>query len=187
MLGRRPLPQYLAVSPPRAFLFLLLTTTGCGRALAADPGPGIAERQGSGVPEETPIAPPVCGQGGWTTYAHDNQRTSASDGCIVGPLSLAWTFAPTSPRSANARATHVVASDMVVFVSGGIGETSVVWRLGVGDTTPAWTFGHGDSVRNGWPTWAGDRVYLVDDGVNVVNAATGEGHCRGARRVGREP
>jgi outer membrane protein assembly factor BamB len=136
----------------------------------------MAELQGR--PEEPVAAPaPSCSADPWTTYGHDAARTSASGGCIVGPLRLAWSFAPRSSVGANSFATHAVADADAVYVAGALGPTPTLWRVGAADGKPAWTYdSRTESVRGGWPTFAGGRVYLVDDGVNVADAATGVGH-----------
>ncbi|HEY5245273.1 MAG TPA: hypothetical protein VIJ60_06355, partial [Acidimicrobiales bacterium] len=64
-----------------------------------------------------------------------------------------------------------------VYVSGGIGPTPTVWRLGVGTGDIRWTYiTMADATRDGWPTLAGPKVMLVDDGVYSIDAATGKGH-----------
>jgi outer membrane protein assembly factor BamB len=157
-----------------------VAAAGCKRApeITAEPEslPGIAELQAR---EPHPDAPPVaaCGSEPWTTYGHDAARTSASGGCLVGPLKLSWSFAPRSSTGATSFATRAVADEQGVYVAGALGPIPTLWRVSASSGKPAWSYDtRTESVRGGWPTLAGDRVYLVDDGVNVADAATGVGH-----------
>ncbi len=135
----------------------------------------MAERQAR-APADPPPAP-ICASDPWTTYGHDAARTSASGGCIWAPLRLAWTFAPHSSTGAQSFATRAIADTSAVYVAGALGPVPTLWRLGASDGKPAWTYdSRTECVRGGWPTLAGGRVYLVDDGVNVADAATGAGH-----------
>jgi outer membrane protein assembly factor BamB len=138
--------------------------------------PGVTELQGRGSPEPPP---PVlrCGDDAWSTYGHDAARTSASGGCVTGPLRAAWRFMPRCARGCTSFATRAVADAEAVYVAGALGPTPTVWRADAATGQVAWSYDTGcEAVRGGWPTLAGDRVYLVDDGVNTVDVRTGKGH-----------
>jgi outer membrane protein assembly factor BamB len=52
-----------------------------------------------------------------------------------------------------------------------------VWRLEAKTGAIQWTYvTMADATRDGWPTLAGTKVMLVDDGVYSIDAATGKGH-----------
>jgi outer membrane protein assembly factor BamB len=161
----------------------LLAATGCKPAarLTADPEtaelPGIAELQAR--ERRIDPVPSPCASDAWTTYGHDAARTSASGGCLTGPLHVGWTFAPRSASGATTFATRAIADDHAVYVAGALGPTPALWRVDAGDGKPLWSYdSRTESVRGGWPTLVqpAGRVYLVDDGVNEVDAVTGAGH-----------
>jgi outer membrane protein assembly factor BamB len=53
----------------------------------------------------------------------------------------------------------------------------MLWRADARHGALEWGYdSHTEAVRGGWPTLASGKVYLVDDGVNAVDAATGRGH-----------
>lgn len=189
--GARPRGSRPGLSPvlPAARLGLLLLSgllcgAGCRRpppSITADPDleplPGAAELQGEHHADAPAPPQPVCGADPWTTYAHDAARTSASGGCVVGPLHVAWTFSPRSARGATTLATRAIADGDAVYVAGALGPTPALWRVGAADGKPAWSYdSRTESARGGWPTLAAGRVYLVDDGVNAADAVTGVGH-----------
>lgn len=165
-------------------LAALAAAAGCSPAslpITAEPLPGVTALQGRNdalASDPPPPTGPLCGTDAWTTYGHDNARTSASGGCVFAPLRVAWTFVPRSPLGMMTFATHVVGDPETVFVSGADGPSSAIWRVGARDAAPAWVYSSGDGVRESWPTSADSRVYLADDGVNVVDAATGKGRMR---------
>lgn len=179
--------QYPPASPSRFLALLsglLAAVAGCRQtqpSIAAepetDPVPGVAELQAREPRSPPPVVAPACGADPWTTYAHDAARTSASGGCLAGPLRLAWTFAPRSATGATTFATRAIADADAVYVAGALGPTPALWRVGAADGKAAWSYdSRTESVRGGWPTLAAGRVYLVDDGVNAADAATGVGH-----------
>jgi outer membrane protein assembly factor BamB len=181
-----PLQHPAALTPRIVGLCSLLVAAavaGCRRTpptITAEPEveplPGTAELQAHDHHADAAPAP-VCGADPWTTYAHDAARTSASGGCLAGPLHLSWTFAPRSSTGAPSFATRAIADADAVYVAGALGPVPTLWRLGASDGKPAWTYdSHTEAVRGGWPTLAGGRVYLVDDGVNEADAVTGAGH-----------
>jgi outer membrane protein assembly factor BamB len=155
----------------------------CGRVpydrLGPDEPLGVAELQSASAATMTlpvPLAP-ACADDGWTTYGHDSARTSASGGCLYAPLRMSWSFSPHWVKGTPSHATRVVVAGDAVFVSGGIGPTPTVWRLDRANGTIGWTYvTMADSTRDGWPTLAGTKLMLVDDGVYSIDAATGRGH-----------
>ena len=82
-------------------------------------------------------------------------------------------------------ATHAIGDADTVYVSGADGPSSAIWRLDARDARAAWSYAWGDSVREAWPTTAGDKVYLVDDGVNVVTRPRDAGARRSSTRGAR--
>ena len=135
------------------------------RSPAASPGNGAS--------------PPArsCADEGWTTYGHDSARTSASGGCLFAPLRSAWSFSPHRVKGTASHATRAVVAGDAVYVDGGIGPTPTLWRLDTATGAIVWTYvTMADATRDGWPTLAGAKVMLVDDGVYSIDAATGRGH-----------
>lgn len=155
-------------------------TCGCSPRARPVPDevPGIAELQSPFRVDPTPLpVRPSCQDAGWTTYAHDPARTSASSGCLFAPLHASWSFSPRWVKGTPSHATRAVVAGDAVYVSGGIGPTPTIWRLGVGTGDIRWTYiTMADATRDGWPTLAGPKVMLVDDGVYSIDAATGKGH-----------
>ena len=138
--------------------------------------PGAAEMQQQ---REMIPPPPSCANDAWTTYGHDAARTSASGGCLWGPLKLAWSATPRSSAGGTmlqGTATHAIADEDAVYVAGALGPVPSVWRMAADTGKTKWGYeSHTEAPRGGWPTFAKDRVYLVDDGVNWADAATGHG------------
>jgi outer membrane protein assembly factor BamB len=124
-----------------------------------------------------PGPPPACQDAGWTTYAHDAARTSASSGCLFAPLRASWSFSPRWVKGTPSHATRTVLAGDAAYVTGGIGPTPTVWRLDARTGAIVWTYiTMADATRDGWPTLAGTKVMLVDDGVYSIDASTGKGH-----------
>ena len=164
-------------------LGLSLVAGACDHAprarLAPEEPLGIAELQSlvPSRPDPPAAAPPSCTDDGWTTYGHDPARTSASGGCLFGPLRPTWSFSPHWVKGTPSHATRAVVSGDAVYVTGGIGPTPTVWRLDTTTGAVLWTYvTMADATRDGWPTLAGPKVMLVDDGVYSIDAATGKGH-----------
>lgn len=141
-----------------------------GATLRQPPPPSVQ------APAPQPPAPRLCVEGGWTTYGHDAARTSAGEGCLFGPLRASWSFSPHWVKGTPSHATRAVVDGRAVYVTGGIGPTPTVWRLDAGTGAIAWTYvTMADATRDGWPTLAGSKVMLVDDGVYTIDAQTGRG------------
>ncbi|MGH7293566.1 MAG: hypothetical protein ACRELB_01475, partial [Polyangiaceae bacterium] len=164
-------------------LLLAAAATACHRGDRDHVGPdephGIAELQARAATMAPPAPPPKprCADDAWTTYGHDAARTSTSAGCLFAPLRGGWTFSPRWVKGTPSHATRLAVAGDAVYVTGGIGPTPTVWRLDAATGSIGWTYiTMADATRDGWPTLAGDRIVLVDDGVYTVDAATGKGH-----------
>jgi outer membrane protein assembly factor BamB len=161
---------------------LVLATPGCGKSrdrVGPDEPLGAAELQPLPATriDPAPPAPAPCVADEWTTYGHDAARTSASRGCLFAPLHVTWSFSPHWVKGTPSHATRSVVSGDAVYVSGGIGPTPTIWRLDPAKGAIAWTYvTMADSTRDGWPTLAGSKVMIVDDGVYSIDAETGRGH-----------
>lgn len=144
-----------------------------GSAIGAAP----AARPLSAAPTSERDAAPPCATDGWATYGHDAARTSASGGCVRGPMHAAWKLAPRCASGCPAFVTRAIAEGDAVYASGALGPMPVLWRADATQGSFQWTYlSKTESVRGGWPTLAGGKVYLVDDGVNEADARTGAGH-----------
>ncbi|HEY5243748.1 MAG TPA: hypothetical protein VIJ22_19845, partial [Polyangiaceae bacterium] len=131
--------------PGQFALLGLATAATCGCSPRARPVPdevpGIAELQSPFHVDPAPLpVRPSCQDAGWTTYAHDPARTSASSGCLFAPLRAGWSFSPRWVKGTPSHATRAVVAGDAVYVSGGIGPTPTVWRLGVGTGDIRWTY-----------------------------------------------
>jgi outer membrane protein assembly factor BamB len=133
-------------------------------------------------PPELPASPPpvACGAEGWTTYAHDAARTSASGACLRPPLAGGWRFAPRDAQGGReATAAHAIASDDAVYVQGTIGDSPALWRLDARTGEPRWAFdSRADIPHLTWPTLAPRTVAMVDDGLFFVDPQTGKNRGR---------
>lgn len=109
-------------------------------------------------------------------YAHDAARTSASDGCVDGPLRIAWSFKPRGPcgyESKTGRVQHAIADGEAAFASGDCGGAPAVWRVDPSGAA-VWTMSRADYSRASWAALAGDAVVSTDDGVFLIDRATGK-------------
>jgi outer membrane protein assembly factor BamB len=70
---------------------------------------------------------------------------------------------------------HAVADAEAIFASGDCGGAPAVWRVDLAGAG-AWTFSRADYSRSSWPAIAGDSVVSTDDGVFLVDRATGKWH-----------
>jgi outer membrane protein assembly factor BamB len=133
----------------------------------------------SAAPSPVPVPAPsppsrTCGTSAWSTYAHDAARTSASDGCIDGPLRVAWTFAPKPIATRRASVEHAVVDTSGVYVKALSGPAPVLHALD-DRGEERWTFdSHADVVRATWPTIAPHTVLVNDDGVYAIDIETGK-------------
>jgi outer membrane protein assembly factor BamB len=132
------------------------------------------------VTKDVVEAGPQCGTSAWLTYGHDAARTFASDGCIVGPLTPAWTYSPAPKTNATVNAVHhaLAATDAVYLQwanSDGqyIGTTAAD---GISTTTHMriWTYDSGSDANMGnWASVSGANLVLNDDGMYWVSLKDG--------------
>ena len=149
------------------------TSSGAGGdASTSSGGSGATGTGGSG---------PTCGNGAWTTYGHDAQRTSASDGCIDGPLTPLWTYTPQAPMGKMLkRVFHPLATKDAVFLHWSATNppytgTSAADRVTL-DGARAWTFDSGtDTDLGDWMSLWNDKVVLNSDGIYLLDQADGHG------------
>lgn len=133
-------------------------------------------------------APPTCGVSAWPTYGHDNARTFATDGCVKGPLTVAWTYTPTPSTGHTLNAvTHALATPSAVYLQWAASDgiyvgTTAADRVSAAGTR-VWTYSTAtDSNLGNWasltaPTAADGgsegSLVSVDDGVYFIGAAHG--------------
>ena len=148
----------------------------------SDDTPATDSVSDSAPADGTPVntAPPPCGTDGWTTYAHDARRTSATDACVPGALTTVFRYAPT-PASGKTlkRVFNVIAQTDGAFVQWSqsnasyLGTTSLD-RISL-DGTMKWNWDSGTDTNLGhWPILAYGQVIVNDDGVYFVDPATGK-------------
>lgn len=124
-------------------------------------------------------AAPTCGTDGWLTYGHDARRTSASDGCVNGPLTTSWRYAPAPPASKTLKGVfNAIAQSDAVFVVWSASNdpylgTSAADRVDLTGQR-AWTFDSGtDSNLGNWPSVALGSLILNEDGLFFLDPKTG--------------
>ena len=183
----------------RGWLWLSIMVAACGESAqptpppSPPPGPPPAAAptvgEASAVtakepePADASAAPPPrdrCGKGPWAMYAHDAARTSASDGCVEGALKISWSFAPRGPcgyKNANGRVRNAVADAEAAYASGDCAAAPAVWRVD-SSGAPVWTMSRADVTRGSWAAIAGDKLVVADDGVYLLDRATGKYHSR---------
>jgi outer membrane protein assembly factor BamB len=140
-----------------------------------EPGPKPA----TAVPS-TQESPSQCPATPWASYGHDPARTSASDGCIEGPITQTWKLGQQPPcgyRFRAGRFLNVVAEENAIFVGVDCGGSPAVIRVSPAGQ-PMWTFSRGDYGRGTWPALAGSAIVSTDDGVFLVDRDTGKYHGR---------
>jgi hypothetical protein len=109
-------------------------------------------------------------------YGHDPQRTSATDGCIKGPLKFAWSYFPKGFLQST-----IVSVDNAVTAMGAVYMrfTSSYGPQLDGLSTAGqmkWTWaapGGRDVMTQHWATSALGAIMVADDGLFLVDAATG--------------
>ena len=133
---------------------------------------------------DTPVLPSppaavACGTDGWTTYAHDAARTSASGACLHTPLVRTWRFTPPSRGGRDARVAHAIADGDVVYAEGTLGDSPALWKLDARTGVASWSFdSRADIAHRMWPTLAPRTVLLADDGIFLVDPETGKNRGR---------
>src|SRR5688500_17598087 len=91
------------------FASAIVLACGCTEPRSAGPAPAATAAATRAKREATAVAPPAveldagapvdaavavasspCPATPWSSYGHDPARTSASDGCVEGPLAITW-------------------------------------------------------------------------------------------------
>ncbi|MEO7092923.1 MAG: PQQ-binding-like beta-propeller repeat protein, partial [Polyangiales bacterium] len=128
----------------------------------------------------TPDTRPACGSTAWPTYGHDGRRTFASDACITGPLTVAWSYAPEPPAGKLAKAVqHVIADKDAVYLQWAATIDPYIGTTAVDRVSTAgarvWTMDTGTDANEGnWASIVGSNVVVNDDGVFFMDAVTGK-------------
>ena len=144
------------------------------------PSSGDAHADGatdSGAPAEA--GPPPCGTDAWVTYGHDAKRTSATDACLAGPLTLAFRYVPVPPTGKTVVGVYssIAGSDGALLAWASQNDpylgTSAVDRVDVKGAR-VWTWNSGtDSNLGNWLTSALGAVVVNEDGLTFLDPATG--------------
>src|SRR6516162_11838990 len=144
--GRVVAPSALQHAVPASLALAFLAACRPTSSIDAAPAepvenpPGAAEMQAQ---REMIPPPPSCANDAWTTYGHDAARTSASGGCLWGPLHLAWSMAPRSfvdGTTLQGTATHAIADEDAVYVAGALGPVPSVWRMAADTGKTKWGY-----------------------------------------------
>lgn len=159
------------------------TATGTGgntTSSTTDTGTGGASTS-TGMSTGTGGAAAGCGTGAWVTYGHDGQRTSASDGCVDGPLTAIWTYLPEAPAGKVVnRLFHPLASKDAAFLRWSASDppytgTSAADRVTL-DGKRVWTFDSGtDTDLGDWSSLWKDKLVINSDGIYLLDQADGHG------------
>jgi outer membrane protein assembly factor BamB len=147
-------------------------------ALAASPAPALDAGVAS---DDSHVGAPTraatsCPPTPWASYAHDPARTSASEGCVDGPLSVRWKLTRQGTcgyRFRAGRILHAIAEENAIFASVDCGESPAVMRV-TPQGEPLWTFSRADYGLGTWPALAGDAILSTDDGVFLIDRETGK-------------
>jgi outer membrane protein assembly factor BamB len=148
----------------------------------ASPADAVATCDSCAAQPDAGSSKPPCGSDPWLTYGHDPQRTSATDACINGALTLTWKYLPSAPPALPTRAVfHALARRDGLFLqwsrqsdwgSQYEGDTAVD-RVSM-DGARVWTFETPtDTTYGNWATVALGSLFTQDDGMYVVDPATG--------------
>lgn len=127
-------------------------------------------------PAASPPPPPACPATPWAMYAHDPARTSASDGCVDGPLAITWRLTRKGPCGYESRAgriVHAIAEENAIFTAVSCGGAPAVMRVTTSGE-PLWTMSRADHSRGHWPALAGSTILFADDGVFLIDRETGK-------------
>lgn len=161
----------------------LLLVAGCGTS--ADPNlPDGATPSDAGLDTsamQDSYVPPKCGTDAWLTYGHDGRRTFATDACITGPLSVSWTYTPAPPMTKTVKAMHhALAASDAVYLQWAASAGQYVGTTAADRVSPqgmrVWTYDTGTDANMGnWASVSGANLVLQDDGLYLVDLATGKG------------
>ena len=148
---------------------------------------GIGGGDGSGDGPDGTMT--TCGTSGWLTYGHDGARTFASDACIKGPLSVAWTYTPAPPTSRTTNGVqHALADSNGVYLHWSASDGQYTGTTAEDRVSPSgarvWTFDSGtDSNFDNWESVTKpvsvdgsvvQSVMIQEDGVSYLDLATGK-------------
>lgn len=119
----------------------------------------------------------TCGKNEWPTYGHDAQRTSASDGCVSGPLTIEWTYIPSGAKQKGnvTMVESVISSTDMLFVRYASTYGPQLEGLSKAGSWK-WTWaapGGRDRLTHHWATAAFGVVMVGDDGLFLVDASNG--------------
>ena len=176
-----------------ALVSAFASVSGCRRDSSSAPVPPDDGAPAASAPvASAPVAPesasaivtpppaPHCVTDGWTTYAHDVGRTSASPGCAAGRYRVAWTWTAEGTREREARAHHVIADTHAVYVVGVKGNSPVAYKLSTHGKLLWQHDTRADIQRSQWPTLALGSLVVNDDGFYLLSPETGKNrHDRG--------
>ena len=165
---------------PKFLFALCVALTACGDGGTTTDGGTDAGGDAPVDAKQEAEAGPACGTSGWLTYGHDAARTFATDGCVHGPLSVAWTYTPTPQANHTVNAVHhaLAATDAVYLQWAGsdgqyVGTTAADRVSPTG--TRVWTYDTGSDANMGnWASVSGTNLVLNDDGMYWVTLADGK-------------
>ena len=158
--------------------------------LVACGGGGTSGDAGTDAASDAPDGALVCGSSAWLAYGQDAHRTSASDGCVTGPLDVAWRYTPSAApwNDGGTRAPlmvdHAVARGDAVFLAWGAqnyigttpgGTTQSLDRIDPQTGKAIWSFVpvFGDASTSGWPAAGLGSVLYDSDGLYWIDETTG--------------
>ena len=166
------------------------TATGRdGSAATGDSGQGYSDAgrtadartsADGGVRDAGTLGCTTAGTSDWYTYGHDPMRTSASDGCAMGPFSVSWTFSPSQPQGGNLTdIANAIVTKGAVYVkssasNNGAQTAAIVDKLSPAGA-PSWRWSFGDFEEHQWPTFAFGVLLVEEDSFWLVNDGSGQG------------
>jgi len=158
---------------------LAVVVAACACGDSGTPADGGADAQ-TDAANDAVEAGPQCGTSGWLTYGHDAARTFASDGCIAGPLTAAWTYAPTPKTGAKVNSVyHALAATDGVYLQWAGSADPYIGTTAADGISPAthmrvWTYDSGSDANMGnWASVSGTNLVLNDDGIYWVSLTDG--------------
>jgi hypothetical protein len=147
---------------------------GVGDTIAAGDGSTDAATEDGPPP---PCSGPGAHPDAWTTLGHDAARTSASNGCIHPSFTEAWRYgasAKFNDASVQIQAVNAVADSDSLYVHVQLSAPTVD-KIAAKDGSQTWRYaGHADFDASNWITVGLGYVFVVDDGVYLIDATTGK-------------
>ena len=155
-------------------------TPGDATAESIPGSDAAANRDGGRRKDAGAMACSSPGTSDWYTYGHDPQRTSASDGCMVGPLTLSFTYEPLAASGGQlASVEHAIATHAAVYVKSADSNNGAQVAAVVDKLTPAgarvWQWAFGDFEEHQWPTFAFGVLAVEEDSMWFVDDSDGKG------------